>query len=446
MVRLKKISPYANGLLILLIYAEIVNFTGLTVPVLDGSLVKKLIYVPVKEIEFLYPILSFISALQLGFIAIILSLSTILALTDYKIAAIAVSTVLAIASFWKKPRKTLASILVAIIFLEIFTIAHYFMRAAKKEVFLFEYAVYWDYAIRLMLGFLTPLLVVLFLTAGYLALIKSLQKKSEKIDNKKPNWLYLFTGIALSISLGYLIYSPLFNPKGKLIGVDSINYINFIKTMKKDGVLKLMTERLERSLFLLLLYTLTLLFGEYAAVKILPSLVLTFYTITIYLATYELLGGRHAELTALIAPLNYTVTAGIFSAYYNNLTATSLILLSTYFIQKWIKKQEKKNLAISAFLLELSVYTHSFMTMFYSIVLALTSIRLKKKKWILLALALITAIQSTISIHYWITRESGEALVSAGASFSGNWWDGVKFVVYNCAASIAVNPIEWILA
>ena len=443
---LKIVSCYAAGFLLLLIGAEVLNEIGLVVLVLDGSLVKKLIYVPDWYFDFLYPLLALFSALTLGKWGFALAFTTFSTFFGFRVVALVSSLTIAIVKTYRERLRVISGFSAAIIALELSTIAYYATRAGRIEVPLLEYSAYWDLAIRLFLSPLTPLIVVIFLTIGYILLVKSLFFKKE-YENVEASKLYVTVGVLIALTVSYAIYSPLLNPGLRIIGVDTrVYYPRFIANATRYGLSYIIGKR-ERSLFVLMLYLLYLFVGEKTALILLTPITLTLYTIASYVMARELLGNRVAKYAALIAPLNYTITAGIFSAYYNNLVATSIIFFATALIEKWLKSRELKYFILAVLLLELAVYTHSFMAMFYSIVLGLYAVfKRGRTRAVLLLLAIAVAIQSLPSISFWVSKESAKAIAKAPLSFSENWWDGVDFVIYNCAAALAVNPLEWILA
>jgi len=171
-------------------------------------------------------------------------------------------------------------------------------------------------------------------------------------------------------------YLPSINPTGKYVGTDIYYYSKWLGEMElnpSQAVEFAVHHSSSRPLFLILLYSLKLLFRmptipflEWIAVPIfclLPVSVYCFGTVAN--------GRAFAGLVALLSSFSINIVAGIYTAYYSNILALSMLYLALAFLLFALKGPSYPLTALSCVLSILTNFIHPWTWAFILVALLL---------------------------------------------------------------------------
>ena len=174
--------------------------------------------------------------------------------------------------------------------------------------------------------------------------------------------------LALSIFLGVFAalypYSPHINPKGRGVGVDINNYVDYVhnaEIVEKDVSQSFTVVRGSRPVIFLLIYGFQKLIGLDAstAVKFLPVILNPLMILSAFFLAYEAFRDRWiAGWAAFFTACGYQVTVGMYSYFLTNMLALSLVFLSLGFLFRSLRRGCNIDLTLASILGILLVFTH----------------------------------------------------------------------------------------
>jgi len=291
-----------------------------------------------------------------------------------------------------------------------------------------------------------PLLVAMLLLAPFKYLERLLKGEGEG-GVSGPELRYLLPAVTLAVAVSQIPYLPGLNPSGRPVGVDPAHfYPMWLRELESNFTLSHPALR-ARPLFVLPLYGLSLILGDYWALRIVQALAFAAFAAGIYFFALWMLGGRCARLAALIFPFSYTATVLLHSGYYNNILASSLSLPALALLDRWSREGGRGRLAAALALYELAVLTHPYSTLFYSIALAGSAFAKRSKRGLaLLVIAAVFAAQAELQTMGFAESSAAQTVARYALPLSREWAEGLAFVVYNCAVNAAVDATTWLLA
>jgi hypothetical protein len=291
-----------------------------------------------------------------------------------------------------------------------------------------------------------PLLVAMLLLAPF-KYLERLLKGEEGGGGSGPELRYLLPAVVLAVAVSQVPYLPSLNPSGRLVGVDPAHfYPAWLGELKSNFTLSHPALR-ARPLFVLPLYGLSLILGDYWALRLVQALAFALFAAGVYFFALWTLGRKSARLAALIFPFSYTATVLLHSGYYNNILASSLSLPALALLDRWGREGGRGRLAAALALYELAVLTHPYSTLFYSIALAGSALAKRSGKGLaLLAVAAVFAVQAELQSMGFGESSAAQTVARYALPLSREWAEGLAFVVYNCAVNAAVDAATWLLA
>ena len=320
----------------------------------------------------------------------------------------------------------------------------------------------WIAPLIVLAACLSPLI-----TAG-VRLASSPSRRLSSLERIVLDWRVSITAsMLICLSHWAAMYCSALNPSGRLVGVDPVTrYYPHAIAMLREGPLSFLKVGHDRPLHYLLLLALSYLLGPLKAVKLLPLLCMVLYSMAIFTLVREFGGLRTAGLAALMAPLSYTTTTGLFGGLYSNWTSLSLATLACATLVRWFRVGGYRWAATYLLLLVATAASHIYMGAVAAAALTLTLIveALKSRKalpLLALQLAVITAglyVADTVvsmaggrsplsivesNVRGW-ARSFGR-VAGSGGIFSRKWWNSFSFAVYNYASTSALEPLGWLL-
>lgn len=310
----------------------------------------------------------------------------------------------------------------------------------------------------------TPLIPLAAFATLLSPLAAPLRRKSMKGGFGIGRHQALIIGFAMCVLIWAILYASELNRSSELIGVDSITrYYPHALQMLAGGLPSVLQVGYDRPLYYLFLFWLASSLGPFEAVKLLPLVALPLYTLASYFAAREVAGRGVAGLAALIAPLTYTVTAGLYGGLYANWTSLSIALLATASVGRWLRLGKLRWLLAYLLLLAGAVATHVYMgAVFFlsatlSIILSMLFKKYRRRALVTLATQLVLA-----AVGLWAADHLAQELNFLPPSrviqslwrawwsrlqrvelFSPAWWKDYSFAIYDYAATASLDPTVW---
>lgn len=209
-----------------------------------------------------------------------------------------------------------------------------------------------------------------YLLFPYEKTIKSLIKNTtntqvtQKTENKS-HYIILISSILAALLIGIYPYLPNLNPSSLLVSVDVNFYYTHLQNANNVDIPTFLTNifQQDRSIFLLFQQIIAILVGSTdLAIRIIPAILGTLLTVSVYIFTSSALKNKKIGATAaLFTATSFQIVAGINAGFYANLLALiELNIFFTFFI-KAINNTNKisRQSITSTFLLILILFTHS---------------------------------------------------------------------------------------
>ena len=467
------LPPLALGVSLLLALSYLSSTPGLACPTLDRTLVTKTVLAPLGLAGALFwSLLLLISSAGVkarGAPSALLMLSAPLALLASLLAntplPLAAATLI-VSLFWLHGgigRLPLA-LSAGVCAIEALVIAYLLSWAAGAPLLL---SAAWPLHFSLYC-FLTPVMPPIVA----LSLLSPLLHPLVKGDVRFPSLRFLGSKSVLAAAIGaclmlwLVLYTSSLNPGAKLVGVDSkIRYYPHALVLLRDGAPAVLRVGYDRPLSYLILLWLAARIGPFEAVKALPLISLALYVVACHTAARELWGKRVAGLAALLAPLSYTTTAGLFGGLFNNWFSLSLALLAAAALARWQRTGRVFWIPIFLLLLALAAAAHVYMGAVAFAVFTLllfVQIVVGPRRRGAAALVIAQLVLLTVGLNAADTLIGGSGGQSPTRAlrtltdhwlrtmarrplFSAAWWDDYSFAVFNYAATAALDPTVWLL-
>ncbi len=468
---LEALGRAALGLAIILSWAYLLSTLGAACPVLDGGLVYKAVALPLgREGAWLWALLLLAGTLPLkswrrwlGLTALPALLATLRLGNPLPLAA--ATAAVAVVEAYADLGGLTCSLASGVILVEAAHVTYVLGRAYCLDASWASIAAPLHLALYCPAAWAAPVIVV----AACLSPILALRPGHNPGKLKAPllDWrLQLAAGLFLSLLIWALVYASPLNPEGRLVGVDPVvRYYPHAQTLLREGVRGVLRVGYDRPLHYLYLLALSRLAGPLMAVKLLLLTCLLAYTTSTFLLARELWGPRVAGLAALLAPLSYTTTTGLYGGLYSNWTSLSLTILAYTALIKWLRRRGARWLAAYLLLLLAAAATHVYMgAVAYAattLTLIIEAARRRRPRLLMpVALQLALAIACLHAADTLITRARGRppstiilqniriwlrSWPALSRVLGPRWWDKVSFAVYRYAATAALDPLDWLL-
>lgn len=436
-----------------LAFSRLVGLPGFLVPGLAGGLVLRLVYAPVDVLEPVLAVLVLFCGLALGGWWRLAGLAALAPCVGLGWACWAAAGAVSVACLRRWRGGWLAGFFGGWAFVVLGWLAWLFCGVFGFDAGWLAFLAAWGFAVVYSLGPFAPLFLVLFCLAGFLGAVLGGGLGGGGGGGLGGG----LVGVVLGFALGLLLFSPPLNPSGRLVGVDpSVYYPRMVEEVRGDfwaGFWR----HVDRPVFMVLLYLASGLAGAEPCLRFLTVFALGFYVLGVWVFAREFLGGDAAGFAALLAPVSFNVNVVLHAGYYNNLLASSLLLLGAAWLRRWLRGGGRW-LWPGLLLFELGVWAHGHMALYFSLVLLVAGLRLLAARvfgsggradrrgaalWLFLGFA--GFLQSYWRVWGFAAEAAGEA-VYYGYWFTRDWWGNVVFTVFNCAPGAAVEPWGWLLA
>ncbi len=230
-----------------------------------------------------------------------------------------------------------------------------------------------------ILWFLSPILLLVAL----IVYIRNLLIKyavahnsfNENKDNRSNNRLsnrcrlyLLFGGVMLSFIISILPYIPTLNPKLIPVNTDWIYYYNWLTTMSKGKLFDVLIGYSDRSLYLLILFTIWFTTG------INPKLLCIFhnivllplYSLSLYYLAKEYFGEYTGLIALYLAPFTPHFISFVYGGFQANLLALSLVFITLSLLSIL---NDLKRIIIASIIFILILFIHTWTWTQYIIVI-----------------------------------------------------------------------------
>jgi hypothetical protein len=279
--------------------------------------------------------------------------------------------------------------------------------------------------------------------------------------NRKHVTICLLLSLAAAAFISYYPYVHL--PNSTLVGTDSRDYLNLLKSVAQKGPLTAFDK--DRPLPILLMYAVQIATGSSpeTVVRLMPTILAVCLSLAVYLFVKV---GTKNELAALASSLfsafSFQVTVGLFSYFMANWLAIIESLILLVFLMKSSKKQSWKYMTASAVMGMTVLLTHPYTWDVLMAILILYSawaliIKRSRRKREILLLALLLASNFAFYTAYALapfgkglgSAEQGNLhQVALGVNVSNilNLQNNLTSIVQSFVGGLLGNPLLILLA
>ena len=323
------------------------------------------------------------------------------------------------------------------------------------------------YKIFLLFSSFSPMLLLLLLTSFPIKLminfvLKSSHKMKESViipdqiieDNVsiRQKIAYLSLISLLSIVLVIIPHVPTINKDGRLVGVDTRDYANWMNELKNSKDIQnflnhafVLQSKGDRPISLILIFGLqqVMTFGSNNSsnsmmmIEYLPFLLGPLLIFAVYFLMRELVRSDVISLfAAFLTAISFQVLIGIYAGFDANCFALIFGYFSFMFLFRYLKDQRRKDLSLYGIFLMLTLFSHVYTWSIFAIVIGLllgifmifsTSsrrnigiVKTTKKAMILLFLVLLSTIAVDVGRSILISSSAGiEKDLKLGSTFAG---------------------------
>ena len=223
----------------------------------------------------------------------------------------------------------------------------------------------------------TLLVYIKNLLAKYIIAQSSFYENSgNKLNNEFSNKykLYLLLGgTILSFIISILPYMPTLNPKLMPVNTDWIYYYNWLTTMSKGKLFDVLIGYSDRSLYLLILFTIWFLTGiDLRLLCIFHNVVLLpLYSLSLYYLAKEYFGENTGLIALYLAPFTPQFLSFVYGGFQANLFALSLAFIALGLLSKL---NNLKRIIIASIVFVLILFIHTWTWTQYIIVIGFFTI------------------------------------------------------------------------
>lgn len=460
------------GVSALLLWALILTLAGATVATFDGTLIRKRVTLVLDNLTLSFWIIASVSSLSLDrknkyfLITPFIIIAAFILGPRYLTMAAAVMTLLSVtlAGF----KKTLESLLTSIFLIEIARLLILVLGVYGRTIRGLEAMDAIHYSLYAPLTWVLPVLVYVTCLAplARLALhLHGFKIKVARLDELQlPSRALLLVGVITGAGVWLLIYRSPLNPGSKLVGVDAQYYLHLARRLASENLLSVLKDAFcDRPLYVFTLQKLTYLLDSRLTVEIQPLLCIVFNNIAAYILVNTMRGDKLGGLAALLAPLTYTSTAGIYAGYYANWLALALSQLT---VAAYITSLMKKGWSfpmLTAVLAAITIAVHTYTGVILLVTIALASLveSLRELKWRPVVLGFLATAFATLTVlttDHLLNSTGGQCRVMRGASYvvsdwgfnrkiapmSPEWWRTLSSALHNWMITAAYDPTDWI--